>query len=109
MVYEATAAEIVRVFSQWEQAATRSPNPNVAVNAPLSPPSLTEATSLLPRLAAWRAKCERDGVDAHGRPVAGRLDEAAMACLWEEWRDRKLGPGNGYRYVWGYSRFPEPN
>jgi len=32
-----------------------------------------------------------------------------MACLWEEWRDRKLGPGNGYRYVWGYSKFPEPN
>ena len=109
MVYEASAQEVVRVFNQWEQAATRSPNPSVALNAPLAPPTMLEAASLLPRLSKWRAKLERDGKDFHGRPVGDQLDEAAMGSLWEEWRDRNLGARNGYRRVWGYSSFPEPN
>jgi len=101
--------EIVRVFNQWEQAATRSPNPSVALNAPLAPPTMVEAASLLPRLSKWRAQLERAGKDFHGRPVGDDLSLATMGSLWEELRDRKLRARNGYRRVWGYSRFPQPN
>ena len=102
MVYEATAEEIVRIFAQWEQAASHSPNPNVSRNAPLAPPTMAEATAMLPRLAEWRAEFQRDGTDHHNRPIDGGLDQAAMGALWEEWRDGKLGISNGYRDVWKY-------
>jgi hypothetical protein len=103
MVYEATAEEIVRIFAQWEQAASHSPNPNVSRNAPLAPPTIDEATALLPRLAWWRATLERLGADHHFRPIGeGMLPQAAMGALWEEWRHDKLGIRNGYREIWTY-------
>ncbi len=105
MAYEATAAEIVRRFAQWEQAATHSMNRQVSASAPLDPPTIEQATTLLPRLQTWREQLEADGSDCHGRPVAGQLDMAAMGCLWEEWRDDFLDVRNGYRDVWTY---PDP-
>lgn len=98
-MYEATAEEIVRRFSQWEQAAARSPNPKVSQAAPLDPPDLQKATELLPRLQGLRKELESNRLDWHGRPVDNR-DQAAIGMLWEEWRDNVLDRWNGYRDVW---------
>lgn len=104
MTYQPTPEEIIRIFQQWENAARRSPNDKVSTTAPLAPPTLTEARSLIPRLEQLRRDLETAEVDWHGRPVANR-DQAAMGQLWEEWRDDKLGVLNGYRDVW---RSPDP-
>ncbi len=95
----AIAAEIVRLFTQWERAATQSPNQKVASSAPLDSPTIEAATALLPRLHELREKLTEDGLDHHDRPVVN-VEAAAMAWLWEEWRDDILGERNGYRDVW---------
>lgn len=99
MTYQATPAEIIRLFGQWEQAAARSPNPRVSIAAPLMPPTIEEAEALLPRLRGIYEEVENNDVDWHGRPI-GDQDQAAMGQLWEEWRDEKLDVWNGYREVW---------
>jgi len=104
MTYQPTPEEIVRIFTQWENAAWRSPNQKVAATAPLEPPSLAEAQSLVPRLEQIRRDLDTAELDWHGRPVGNR-EQAAMGQLWEEWRDDKLGVLNGYRDVW---QSPDP-
>jgi hypothetical protein len=104
MTYQPTPEEIVRIFKQWENAAWRSPNQKVSATAPLEPPTLEVAQSLVPRLEQIRRDIETAEVDWHGRPIGNR-DQAAMGQLWEEWRDDKLGVLNGYRDVW---RSPDP-
>jgi excisionase family DNA binding protein len=91
--------EIVLRFAQWEQAATHSPNRKVASSAPLDPPTDVGAAALLRRLHELRERVTVTGLDAHGSPV-GNVDAAALAWLWEEWRDDILGERNGYRDVW---------
>jgi hypothetical protein len=99
VTYEASAKEIIRLFSQWENDAARSPNAKVALGAPLDPPSTEEATTLLARLRGLREEMAENEVDWHGRPVGDR-DQAAMGQLWEEWRDEKLDLWNGYKEIW---------
>jgi hypothetical protein len=99
ITYEPTPEEIVRIFTQWELAAARSPNAMVAATAPLKPPSLVEARTLVPRLRQIQLDVANSDRDWHGRPIGNR-DQAAMGQLWEEWRDDKLGVLNGYREVW---------
>ena len=104
MTYQPTPEEIVRIFKQWENAAWQSPNQKVSATAPLEPPTLEVAQSLVPRLEQIRRDLETAEVDWHGRPIGNR-DQAAMGQLWEEWRDDILGVLNGYRDVW---RSPDP-
>ncbi len=95
----AAVATIVRLFTQWERAATRSPNQKVASSAPLDPPSVETVVALLSRLHELRQTLTDTGLDQHDRPVVN-VDAAATAWLWEEWRDDILGERNGYRDVW---------
>jgi hypothetical protein len=99
VTYEATPQEIVRLFAEWESTAAQSGNPRVSNAAPLDPPSMEEATALIPRLRGIHEELEENDVDWHGRPVAEK-DQSAMGQLWEEWRDDKLDVWNGYRAVW---------
>jgi hypothetical protein len=99
LTYDADAREIVRLFTEWENAAAQSPNPRVAAGAPLEPPTLEEAEQLLPRLRGIYEELDVTDVDEHGRPIANR-DQAAMGQLWEEWRDAKLDVWNAYREIW---------
>jgi len=102
--FDATPDEIIRCFIQWEQAAAQSPNPNVARTAPLDPPTVEEATTLVARLRGTLEEVAENDVDWHGRPVGDRA-QSAMGQLWEEWRDDKLDRWNGYRDVWTW---PDP-
>ena len=104
VTYEATTEEIVRLFSQWEAAATQSPNAKVALGAPLDSPTEDEATTLLARLRGLHEEMAENEVDWHGRPVEDRA-QSAMGQLWEEWRDDKLDLWNGYKTIWAG---PEP-
>jgi hypothetical protein len=104
LVRATTVEEIVRLFTQWELGASRSPNPRVAASAPLPPPTVGEARVLVRRLRQIRSAIASSETDWHGRPIGNR-DHAAMGQLWEEWRDDKLGVLNGYRDVW---RSPDP-
>jgi hypothetical protein len=99
VTYEATAEEIIRLFGQWKQAAALSLNAKVSIAAPLEPPTMEEATALLPRLRGIHEEQENNDVDLHGHPIGDR-PQAAMGQLWEEWRDDKLDVWNGYRNIW---------
>jgi excisionase family DNA binding protein len=92
-------SDIVRLFTQWERAATRSPNQKVASSAPLDPPTAEAVVALLPRLHELRQRLTDTGLDQHDRPVVN-VEANARAWLWEEWRDAILGERNGYRDVW---------
>ncbi|HEV2027047.1 MAG TPA: hypothetical protein VGS16_00770 [Candidatus Dormibacteraeota bacterium] len=105
-MYEPKPEEIVRLFTQWEAATAQSPNPKVAIRAPLEPPTPEEVTDLLPRLRGIQEELAENDVDDHGRPIADR-DQAAMGQLWEEWRDEKLDVWNGYREIWRPNPFFE--
>ena|ERR1700687_812982 len=49
-MHEPRPDEIIRLFTEWEAAAAQSPNPKVAIGAPLEPPTTEEAAALLARL-----------------------------------------------------------
>jgi hypothetical protein len=104
VTYEATSDEIVRLFSQWENAAAQSSNAKVAFAAPLKPPTKEEAMTLLARLRGLQEEMTENEVDWHGRPIEDR-DQAAMGQLWEEWRDEKLDLWNGYKAIWAGNPF----
>ena len=106
-MFEATADEIVRCFTQWEYGAARSGNPKVSQSAPLDAPTLQAAAALVPRLVEFRQRLGASDRDWHGRSLSGvNLDMAALGWLWEEWRDDRLGVSNGYQDVW--SEWPDP-
>ena len=107
-MFEPAPDEIVRLFTQWEAAAAQSPNPKVAISAPLEAPTMEEATALLPRLRGIQEELDQTDVDEYGRPIADR-DQAAMGRLWEEWRDEKLDVWNGYREIWRPNPFLDLN
>ena len=98
-MYEGTPEEIVRLFAQWEAPAAQSPNSKLAIGVPLEPPTMEEATALLPRLRGIQEELDQTDVDEYGRPIADR-NQAAMGRLWEEWRDDKLDVWNGHREIW---------
>jgi hypothetical protein len=99
MAYEPTPQEIIRLFGRWETSAAHSPNPKVAVGAPLEPPNVEEATALLPRLRGIQEELVENDVDWHGRPTQNK-DQTAIGQLWEEWRDDKLDLWGGYKEIW---------
>ena len=104
MTYEATPQEIIRLFIQWENAAAQSSNANVALGAPLEPPTTEEAKTLVARLRGLHEEMAENEVDWHGRPVGDR-DQSAMGQLWEEWRDEKLDLWNAFKEIWAGNPF----
>jgi hypothetical protein len=104
VTYKATAQEIIRLFTLWENAAAQSANGKVALAAPLDPPTTEEASTLLARFRGLQEEMAENQVDWHGRPIEDR-DQAAMGQLWEEWRDEKLDLWNGYKEIWAGNPF----
>ncbi len=97
--FDETPQRIIQVFQQWEYAASRSPNPRIAANAPLDPPKDAEASKLLARLQGIKSELAGRKTDWHGRPIHDPV-QAAWGYLWEEWRHDRLGELNGYQEVW---------